>query len=221
MRCGHLANLGIIASLPAGLAVCQADKKQAPALGTNLAAQPAAGGAQTPAPKPGAQIEKLLRAFQGTWAVNERIAPDPSTPNGATGEGSIVWLPGPGEFSAVEDYQSQQGARAVTGLAVFWWDESGDGYRTIWCDSTNPGGCISFKNVARWEGAQLVLVEDYEMNGKKVTFKEVFGDITPGSFTQTLCGGEAGGTLKVDQVIRATQARARSAWKGGDEGVRK
>jgi hypothetical protein len=95
MRCGALANLGIVASLLAGLAVCQADEKQALALGTNLAAQPAAGGAQTPAPKPGAQIEKLLRAFQGTWAVNERIAPDPSTPNGATGEGSIVWLPGP------------------------------------------------------------------------------------------------------------------------------
>jgi hypothetical protein len=129
--------------------------------------------------------------------------------------------PGPGGFSAVEDYQSQQSARAVTGLAVFWWDESGGGYRTIWCDSTNARGCISLKNVARWDGAQLVLVEDYEMNGKKFTFKEVFGDITPGSFTQTLYGGEAGGNLKVDQVIRATKARARSAWKGGDEGVRK
>src|ERR1700727_2320379 len=95
MRCGHLANLGIVASLLAGLAVCQADKKQALALGTNRAAQPAAGGAQTPAPKPGAQIEKLLRAFQCAWAVNERIASDPSTPNGATGEGSIVRSPAP------------------------------------------------------------------------------------------------------------------------------
>jgi hypothetical protein len=219
LRRGHLANVWIIASLLAGLAVCQADKKQALALGTNLTAQPAAGPAQTPAPKPGAQMEKLLRAFQGTWAVNERIAPDPSTPNGATGEGSIVWRPGPGGFSVVEDYQSKQGAREVTGLAVFWWDESG-GYRTIWCDSTNPGG-ISFKNVARWDGAKLVLVEDYEMNGKKFTFKEVFGDITPGSFTQTLYGGEAGGNLKVDQVIRATKSRARSAWKDRDEGPRK
>jgi len=80
------------------------------------------------------------------------------------------------------------------------------GYRTIWCDSTNPGGCISFKNLARWDGEQLVLVEDYEINGKKFTFKEVFGDITPGTFTQTLYGGDGGGTLKVDQTIRATKS---------------
>jgi hypothetical protein len=89
---------------------------------------------------------------------------------------------------------------------VFWWDDSAGGYRTIWCDSTNPGGCIAFKNVAHWHGAQLVLVEDYEMNGKRFTFKEVFGDITPGTFTQTLYGAEAGGPLKVDQIIRATKS---------------
>ncbi|MGA9509211.1 MAG: hypothetical protein WBV55_11395 [Candidatus Sulfotelmatobacter sp.] len=98
----------------------------------------------------------------------------------------------------------------MTGLATFWWDEAAQGYRTIWCDSTNPGGCISFKNVARWEGPQLVLVEDYEANGKKVVFKEVFSDITPGAFTQKLYGGEAGKELKVDQIIRATKGMRRS-----------
>jgi hypothetical protein len=206
MRCRHFMNVWIVASLLAGVAVCQADKKQALALGTNLTAQLAAvGAAQTPAPKPGSQIEKLLRVFEGTWAINEKLPPDSSMPNGATGEGRIVWRPGPGGFSVVEDYKSKQGAREVTGLGVFWWDESAGGYRTIWCDSTNPGGCISFKAVARWEGSHLVLAEDYEVNGKKFTFKEVFGDITPGAFTQTLYGGEAGGTMKVDQIIRATR----------------
>jgi hypothetical protein len=205
MRCRHFTNGWIVASLLAGLAACQADKKQALAAGTNLTAQPTATvAAQTSEATPGAEIEKLLRAFEGTWAINETFAPGPSMPNGATGKGRIVWRPGPGGFSVVEDYQSKQGARDVTGLGVFWWDESAGGYRTIWCDSTNPGGCISFKHVARWEGSQLVLVEDYEMNGKKFTFKEVFGDITPGTFTQTLYGGEAGGNLKVDQVIHAT-----------------
>jgi hypothetical protein len=49
----------------------------------------------------------------------------------------------------------------------------------------------------------LVLLEDYELNGKKFTFKEVFGDITATAFTQTLFGGESGKELKVDQTIRA------------------
>lgn len=195
----------IVASLLTGLAVCQADKKS---LSPNPATQASAAPIQTLEPKPGPQMEKLLRAFEGTWTIDEKLGPDPSAPNGATGEGKIVWRQGPGGFSLVEDYQSKQGDRQVTGLGVFWWDEPAGGYRTIWCDSTNPGGCISFKNVARWEGAQLVLVEDYEMKGKKFTFKEVFGDIAPGTFTQTLYGGEAGGAMKVDQTIRATKSGA-------------
>jgi hypothetical protein len=165
-----------------------------------------AAAAQVPAePKGSPQMEKLLRGFEGTWSIKEKFAPDAGSPNGATGAGHIVWRAGPGRFSLVEEYRSKRGSAEVTGLGVFWWDEAAQGYRTIWCESTNPGGCISFKNVARWEGPQLVLVEDYEVNGKKFTFKEVFGDIAPGGFTQTLYGGEAGKELKVDQIIQATK----------------
>jgi hypothetical protein len=162
--------------------------------------------AQVPAePKGSPRMEKLLRSFEGTWSIKEEFAPDTDSPNGATGAGQIVWRAGPGRFSAIEEYRSTRGSVEVTGLGVFWWDEAAQGYRTIWCDSTNPGGCISFKNVVRWDGLQLALVEDYEANGKKVVFKEVFGDIAPGRFTQTLYGGEAEKELKVDQIIRATK----------------
>ncbi|HET6176428.1 MAG TPA: hypothetical protein VFE61_05815 [Candidatus Sulfotelmatobacter sp.] len=169
--------------------------------------QQAAGAAQTPVvePKPGPEIERLLRSLGGTWAIKETFSPDAALPTGDTGAGRVVWRPGPGGYSVIEEYESKQSRRSVTGLAVFWWDEAEHGYRTIWCDSTNPGGCIQFKNVARWGGAQLVLVEDYEIKGKKFTFKEVFGDITTAAFTQTLYGGEAGGELKVDQTIHATK----------------
>lgn len=194
----------------AGSAVGQAKGKDPFVPSTNQATQPPAAAAPRAEPKPGAQIEKLLRAFEGTWTIHEKLAPDSTSPNGATGEGRIVWRPGPGGFSVVEDYRSRQGARQVTGLGVFWWDDTAGGYRTIWCDSTNPGGCISFKNLALWDGEQLVLVEDYELNGKKFTFKEVFGDITRDAFTQTLYGAEAGGTLKVDQTIRATKSMPES-----------
>jgi hypothetical protein len=57
----------------------------------------------------------------------------------------------------------------------------------------------------------LALVEDYEVNGKKDVFKEVFGDIAPGGFTQALYGGEAGKELKVDQIIQATKGTRGSA----------
>jgi hypothetical protein len=175
-------------------------------LAVSRSGQGQAAAAQVPAePKGSPQIEKMLRAFEGAWTIKEKFAPDAGSPNGATSAGQIVWRAGPGRFSVIEEYRSKRESAEVMGLGVFWWDEAAQGYRTIWCESTNPGGCISFKNVARWDGPQLVLVEDYEVNGKKVVFKEVFGDIAPGGFTQTLYGGEAGKELKVDQIIQATK----------------
>ena len=181
------------------------DAKKPPALPDAKPSSPLAAPVATAEPSPGPQIEKLLRALQGTWSIQEKFMADAASPKGSTGEGHIVWRPGPGDFSVIEDYESKRGSATVTGLALFWWDDAAHGYRTIWCDSTNPGGCIDFKNVANWEGSQLVLAEDYTINGKKFTFKEVFGDMTPAAFTQTLYGGEAGGDLKVDQIIQATK----------------
>jgi hypothetical protein len=159
------------------------------------------------ATKPNPQIGRLLAALEGTWSITDELAPDASSAKGKKGAGTIIWHPGPGRFSVVEEFHSKQGDVDVTGLGMFWWEETARGYHTIWCDSTNPGGCIDFKNVVKWEGSSLVLQEDYELHGKKYTFKEVFGDITPESFTQTLYGGEAGGSLKVDEIIHARKRK--------------
>ena len=163
---------------------------------------------QKPATKLNPQIERILTAMEGTWSITDELAPDASSPKGKTGAGTIIWRPGPGRFSVVEEFRSKQGDVDVTGLGMFWWEEAAGGYHTIWCDSTNPGGCIDFKNTAKWDGSTLVLEEEYELHGKKYTFREVFGDITSDSFTQTLYGGEAGGALKVDETIHARRRKA-------------
>ncbi|MGA3210759.1 MAG: hypothetical protein ABSD20_05580 [Terriglobales bacterium] len=186
-----------------GIAAAQTGQQQSGTSGGRQSVQNAA--AHPPEPKPSQQITKLLQAFAGTWSIKEKLAPDAASPNGAKGAGKIVWAAGPGGYSVVENYRSKEDGRTITGLGVFWWDEAAQGYRTMWCDSTNPGGCINFKNVAKWDGSHLVLIEPYEVNGKKVVFKEVFSDITPTAFTQTLYGGEEGGELKIDQTIRATK----------------
>jgi hypothetical protein len=192
-----------------GMSAAQTDQRQT-AAPEGKPSGPVAAMPVPAEPRPGPQMEKLLRALEGTWSIKETLAPNATSPNGVTGEGSIVWRTGPGGFSVIEDYQSREGPHEVAGLGVFWWDEAAQGYRTIWCDSTNPGGCINFKNVVRWEGSQLVLSEDYEVNGKRFTFKEVFADISPASFTQTLYGGESGKELNVDQTIHATKVMRKS-----------
>lgn len=164
-------------------------------------------GATLADPKANPETERLLNAMEGTWTITDELSPDARSPKGRTGQGTIVWRPGPGRFSVIEEFQSKQGDEDVSGWGALWWDPSALGYHTIWCDSTNPGGCIDFKNVARWEGQNLVLQEDYEVSGKKFTFREVFGEITLDAFTQTLYGAEAGHPLKVDEVIHARRLK--------------
>jgi hypothetical protein len=149
------------------------------------------------------QTARLLKAMQGTWTITDTLSPDAKNPKGVRGGGTEVWRPGPGGYSAIEEFHSKQADTDVTGIGMMWWDEVSKGFHTIWCDSTNPTGCIDFKNAAHWEGSNLVLQEDYELNGKKFTFKEVFGEFAENSFKQTLYGGEAGHDLKVDEVIEA------------------
>lgn len=61
--------------------------------------QAQAAAVQVPAaPKGSPQIEKLLRGFEGAWPIKEEFAPDASSPNGATGEGRIVWRAGRERF---------------------------------------------------------------------------------------------------------------------------
>ena len=163
--------------------------------------QQAGGNASTPR----SQITRLLRSLEGTWSIKDELAPDKNSPSGKTGTGTIVWRPGPGGHSVIEDFRSMQGDQEVTGLGELWWDGALNGYHTIWCDSTNPGGCIDFKNPARWEGSKLVLQEDYELNSRKFTFREEFSDFTATTFTQTLYGGPVGAPLKVDEIIHATR----------------
>ena len=165
-------------------------------------------GAKTSQPKPNAQIVRVLEVLEGKWSIKDELAPDKNSPNGKTGTGTIIWRPGPGRYSVIEEFRSQQGDEEVTGLGEFWWDDAVNGYHTIWCDSTNPGGCIDFKNPAHWEGSKLVLQEDYEIKGKQFTFREEFTDFRPSGFTQTLYGGEVGGPLKVDEVIHATRMKS-------------
>jgi len=123
-------------------------------------------------------------------------------PNGGTSEGREVWRPGPGGLSLIEDYSSKGAAGDFQGMSVTW-DESGKGYRSIWCDNTQTDGCIVMSKLGKWEGDRLVLGDEREINGKKVAFRETVSEITPTSFKQTIEQQESDGPLKTTIVIHA------------------
>jgi len=156
-------------------------------------------------PAPSDQMQKLLRTLGGTWSITYTLEPTEQLPKGGTGAGREVFRPGPGGASLVEEFRAREGTRDVSGLGLAWWDESAQGFRAVWCADDNPAGCGVMSGLARFEGADFVLTDEFEMMGKKMAFKEVFSNITTMSFTQTLYQGEAGGELKKIMTVQATK----------------
>ena len=161
-----------------------------------------------PTPSPSstsdAEMHRLAVALGGRWSVRQRFEAHEGMPNGDTGKGIEVWRPGPGARSLIEDIHTQRQGRAETsGLAVIWWDAGASGYRVLWCGSANPRGCVVMSKLAEWHGSEFVIGDEYERDGKKIEYREVFSDLTPTSFVQTIYEGEAGGALKRVLTIRA------------------
>jgi len=120
------------------------------------------------------ETERVLSALRGTWAVTEYGA------DGApVAKGRETWRPGPGGRSLIEEYHSTDSHGAdYAGFALGWWDDQAQGFRITWCDNRETHGCKILSEAAQWQGATWV-VSDAE-------FKEIFSEITPNSFTQTI-----------------------------------
>jgi hypothetical protein len=69
--------------------------------------------------------------------------------------------------------------------------------------------------LAKWEGDQCVLDDQFIKDGKKFVFRETISDITPTSFTQTLSQGEAGKELNRLVTIHPIKASDAAATPGG------
>jgi len=177
--------------------------KRMPNVEETSVSTPALPPANSPQPAP--EMQRLLRALEGTWSNSEKYEPGEGMPNGGIGQGRTVFRAGPGGRSVIEDEYSKNPGGEVFGLSVTWWDEKAHGYRALWCDNKLPAGCIVMAKLAQWEGDQFVLGDESESGGKKFVFKEVVSDITPNSYTQTLSRGESGGELKRLVTIHATK----------------
>jgi len=157
----------------------------------------------SPRPKPGAEMRKLIDSFSGVWSLVETYEPAEGMPEGAVGKSREAFRAGPGALSLVEEYRSMSNGGELAGMSVTWWDPSANGFRALWCSSSNATGCALMARLAHWEGDQFVLGDEFEKNGKRIVFKEVVSDITPTSFTQTIYQGEAGTEPKKIVTMKA------------------
>ena|SRR6516165_9341514 len=111
-------------------------------------------------------------------------------PKGGTGTDEETWRAGPGGLSVIEEYHSTGAEGGLSGLGAFWPDKQRPTMRVLWRDSTTPSGCARVKGGAKWEGSQVVITDESDVDGKKMMFREVFSNITDNAFTQTIYQGD-------------------------------
>ena len=149
-----------------------------------------------------AETAKLLRTFGGTWSITETYEPTDTMPEGATGKGEEVWRAGPGGRSVIEEYRST----TSSGFGLGWWEVESGGFRLNWCSNEDPNGCTRLSHVAQWQSGTWVVRHVGRANKQVFELKEVFSDIKPTSFTQTLYQGPPG-KLKRFLTIKAIRVK--------------
>ena len=165
-----------------------------------LASAEKSANAQQTLTMPGPDVQNLML---GTWAINVTYPPGSGTSRADTGKGTEIWRPGPGGRSVIEEYREKNAHGEVEGVAIAWWDKKAQGQRFVWCDNSNPDGCYVSKEVAKWDGNNLMWREEQDSAGTNRVYSETFKDITADSFTQVLQEGEPGEPLQNTATISA------------------
>jgi hypothetical protein len=149
-------------------------------------------------PGPGSSMQKLVDALSGRWSISQ------SNADGTTAQGEEIWRVGAGGVPLVEEYRvTNSKGRELADYAAFWWDNKAKKYRGIWCAHFTDQGCSPFD--VRWSGNKIEMNGEYDVAGRRFSWKEGIELIGHDSFTQTLAIGPAGGELKLDGTVRGTR----------------
>jgi len=118
------------------------------------------------------------------------------------GEGEELWKLAPGGSALIEENRSKVHGASAEDYAAIWWNNKTQSIRGIWCDPTiNDEGCSGFTVTV--EGKDVVLAGEWEYQGKRQAWREVFSR-SGSKMTQVLHVGDPGKDLKPVSTIRGT-----------------
>jgi len=186
----------------------------APRQQSSLAEKPASSAAfhpdeQTEAAS--AEMQSLMRAMSGRWAIELKFEPTSEMPGGSQGKGEELWRPIAGglAFSDEEKIELPQGTIRLLGL--IWWDRASKEFKGMECINQNPHACdvkgaASGEVSVQWDGKQLTLEQPQSSAaGKKALWHETFSEITATSFVQVGETWEPGGQHRKVVTVHGTK----------------
>jgi hypothetical protein len=85
-------------------------------------------------------MQRLDRAFRGTWTTSENFAHNESYPSGAEREGTARFTLATGGTSLIEEVHSDGSAGRLDFMVLIWWDNEAKIYNFFTCGNggNNP-----------------------------------------------------------------------------------
>jgi hypothetical protein len=162
--------------------------------------------ASEPADSVASAMEKLAKMLIGNWDVVATIEASP-TRKGRKDTGANRIVRGPGGRSVIENYYTDGDSGSRSALGILWWDDKVNGYRTMFCDNADPGGCSVYDGLGKWEGNDLVFRFRRDRDGIRIDGKEVFTATSPFSFTVQFFESRNGEPENATWTVKNTKAQ--------------
>jgi hypothetical protein len=127
-------------------------------------------------------MQRLERAFGGTWTTSESFAHNEFYPNGAEREGTARFNLATGGTSLIEEVHSDGSAGRLDFMVVIWWDNEAKIYNFFTCGNGGNNPC-KIRGTAHWDGDSFVNNYELTIKGAKKKWTDTFSEIIPKSFT--------------------------------------
>jgi len=178
-----------------------------------LRAQVASSAGNANAPQPTGEMQTLIKALSGHWSVKLKFEPSSETPQGLEGTGDETWHAAPGGLTFTDEEVFTTGSQTMIVVGILWRDLKTKEFHAMDCSSDMSHTC-DLKGaledvVVHWTGSELTIDEKELSQGKMMTSRVAWSDITSNSFTETGYLAPPNGTFQKVMTIHATRTAAR------------
>ena len=189
------------------------------AIGVLIAVAPSRLGAQLTSPPGDAkapqstdEMQTLIKAFSGHWSLKLKFEPSKETPQGLEGTGEETWHAGPEGLTLTDEEVFTAGPQTIIVVGLLWRDLKTKEFHAMDCSNQMSTTC-DLKGavddvVVHWTGTELTIDEKELSEGKMMTSRVAWSDITSNTFTETGYLAPPGGPFQKIMTIHATRVTA-------------
>jgi hypothetical protein len=176
------------------------------AIGVLIAASPRMSTAQLPT----GDMQTLISAFSGHWSLTLKFEPSSATPQGLEGTGEETWHAGPAGLTLTDEEIFTVGPQNVVVVGLLWRDMKTREFHALDCSNQMSSTC-DLKGavsdvVVHWTGSELTVDEKELSQGKMMTSRVAWSDITANTFTETGYLAPPGGAFQKVMTVHATRS---------------